>query len=230
MLRLTDRPERPQSASKKEGFMSNIPERFEDNQPVLNAAPMQNVLNLQAQDLMKENMLAEQAKIGKPELIGLGYYAERTLSVVGTIAAPALSGYVFESASMAELRTLQTLNPKGRWNSFDAGSLGSVRSELQRTIRLNPELVNSAERDMVSKMQTRGLVKGIGIGFLAAGATIGVDMALFPKTPRTEVSHTVDMVGMPLVGIIPMNPYVKGAAIVALHTAGRAYDHFYGKK
>jgi hypothetical protein len=146
----------------------------------------------------------------------------RGIGAGGAIVGSSIMGMMVEGATMRDLAVLRTANPS-IWSSYTAAELGSVRGALANA----PSYMGTAEREMLHTLNGRGAFKGLAAGAAGIAGSIAVDALLFGDTRRTEVSKFTDMVGLPLVSLLPINPYAKAAAIVTAHTLGRLYDkHF----
>ena len=151
----------------------------------------------------------------------------RGFGAAHTLYSNGLSGFLREGANMQDLAHLKNVNPQN-WGYTSESALGSVRYQLQQNKAAGSYRL-LGEDHTLEKIGARGAVKGVAIGAGALVGSMAVDALLFPETPRTWVSQLVDIGVMPAIGYIPMNPYLKGAAMIGAHTLGRVYDHYYGK-
>jgi hypothetical protein len=206
------------------------PEQFEIK-PSRAGAPAANDLSLLGIAQPDKSGFGNSDNNDSSDLFGsIGSRTMRGIGAGATLYMNGLAGFHRELANMADLKQLQQVNPS-RWAdtiTWNERSLGSVRYELQQN-RAAGSWRLQGEDHALERIGARGIAKGVAIGVAALGANMALDVTVFQDTPRTWVSEMADVVGMPLIGIAPINPYAKGAAMVGLHTAGRLYDKYHDK-
>jgi hypothetical protein len=208
------------------------PEQFDVKPVNQNAAQEGNPLSLL--DLQERNPYTSgRLSTGESDPLDafdvVGSQSIRGIAAASTLFASGLSGFHTELASMKDLARLRELNPRtwGDTLTWNEKSLGSVRYELQQHRATAGAYRLQGEQHVLDGIKTRGAIKGVAVGAAALVGTMAVDALVFGDTPRTAESQLVDAIGLPAIGFAPMNPYLKGAAMVGLHTAARLYDKYF---
>lgn len=167
-------------------------------------------------------------------LLITGIPSEKELRRIGgaaTLFSSGLSNFMREGAHMNDLNNLRTISPSNwgnpaEWNKF---SLGSVRYTLEHNKAIDAWRL-PGEDHALDGIRARGAVKGVVLGAGALVSNCAIDAMFFSDTPRSWVSNTVDLALVPAIGFAPINPYLKAAAMVGVHTLSRVYESYYGNE
>ncbi len=155
----------------------------------------------------------------------------RKISGAATIFSSGVTNFVREGAHMNDLNNLRNVNPANwgnpaEWNKF---SLASVRHTLQHNKAIDAWRL-PGEDHALDGIRARGAAKGVVLGAGAIVANCAVDAMFFSDTPRSWVSNSVDLAIVPAIGFAPINPYLKAAAMIGVHSLSRVYDRYYGNE
>jgi hypothetical protein len=181
-------------------------------------AAVPNALALHAQDLQRQQrgQLADDSDTIDP--LALLERNARGVTAAASLGLHTAAGALFEQANFRDLTRLQLANPTA-WSTLESSALNTVRSQLSAR---GPAALME-EQHVLQGIGMRGALKGaIGAGIGLVG-TMAVDAMFFPDTPRTYSKYT-DMAALPLIGLAPMNPYLKAASMIGVHTVGRLLD------